>query len=345
MYSNIVPFETVLEGIKDDTGITNLRNILPKIRRLIYRAEKDLGFGSTIILKKIKYSVADGSMIESTHNCPDSTHLKYKIRLPEDILYLEAVGTCHEGLCPGDYVIQGNWMFICKANVTEFSLVYYTILSDGHGNPVVSENHLEAVISGVSYWLYKPLYRNGKGARAVFKDLEQYYFDRIGEAIGDDVWPSTSAEWSKMASLFHMSSRDLLMYSEAKNCFCCIPESVNETAPSNSNTENVYYWQFDSLTTNIDFAPFIDQEYLDAQNFTSIQTFLNGYLVNYSKIGRIAFAVTGTVENKFGIYDVFDQEITDIVFDTYWDSVNNNQIYISKEYYSFGSIFFKLKQK
>lgn len=337
MYSNVVPFETVLEGIKDETGITNLRNLLPKIRRLIYRAEKDIGFGSTVLLKRIKYTTVDNSIIV-TGTGEDAV---YKVKLPTDILYMEEVGSCYEGLCSGDYRIQGNYMFLCRP-IEEFSFIYYTLLCDGNGNPVVSENHLEAVIAGVSYWLYKPMYRNGKGSRAVFKDLEQFYHDRIGEAIGDDLMPSTQKEWSKIADLFKMSHRDILLFSERDRCFCCVPESKNLMVPENSNQEIVYYWQFNDLTSDIGFAPFIDQNFLDLQNVTAVQTLINGLLINYSNIGRIAFAISNTSENKFRIYDVFDTDITDVVFDTYWNSELNTQIYISKQYYSHGSIFFKL---
>ena len=339
-----MPFETILEGIKDDTGITNLRNYLPKIRRLIYRAEKDLGFGGTAILKKIKYKTEDGSIVVTE----TASQTIYKVRLPEDIISIHEVGSCHEGLCPGSYNIQGRYLFLCEPK-DEFSLVYYTLLCDGNGNPVVTENHAEAVVSGVSYWLYKPLYRNQKGSRNVFKDLEQYYFDRIGEAIGDDVMPNGPKEWSKLAGLFNMSSRDILLYSEKTQCFDCLPEGDSSSGgggtPGNPSNESVYYWQFDDLTTDISFAPNITQEFLDLQNFLPIQNFLSGYLVDYTTVGRIAFAISNTFEDAFAIYDALNVEITDIVFDKYFNTELNTQIYISKEYYTFSTIYFKLIPK
>ena len=336
MYSNIVAFETILDGVKDDTGITTLRSILPKIRRLIYRCEKDMGFGSTVILKRVLYSVAEGSIIVAA----DGTR---KIRLPLDILQLEEVGMCAEGVCPGQYRIQGNYMFFCdeRRQIEEFHLIYYTLLCDGEGNPLVSENHSEAVISGVSMWLYKPRRWKDKGSAQQFKSLEDFYHDRLREAIGDDIMPSTAKEWSKTASLMKMSHRDILLFSEKERCFCDIPLSPNPEASINQNA-TMYYWQFTDLETNIDFAPFVDQEYLDAQNFASIQSFLNGQIVNYINIGRIAFAIKNSVEDEFRIIDALGADITDIVFDKYYNTDLTAQIYISKEYYSHSSIYFKL---
>lgn len=338
MYSKIVPFETILDGVKDDTGITTLRSILPKIRRLVYRCEKDMGFGSTAILKKILYSVADGSIIVS-----DDGKTK-KIRLPEDILALEEVGLCAEGVCPGTYIIQGNYLFFCNEimSIEEFHLVYYTLLCDGEGNPLSSENHHEAVIAGVSYWLYKPRRWQDKGSRQQFKDLEDYYHDRLREAIGNDIMPSTSKEWSKIAARLRHSYRDTLMYDPGEKCFCALPISENPTGTDTNIDAIMYYWQYEDLSTNIDIAPFITQEFLDAQNYATIQSFINGQIVNYSKIGRIAFAIKNIPQDTYRIYDVLGTDITDVVFDTYYNTELTTQIYISKEYYSHGSIYFKL---
>ena len=84
MHSTLVPFEEILEGIKDDTGMTNLSNHLPKIRRLIFRSERDIGFGGTTVLKRITYKVSDCSII--------TTGQQFKIKLPEDYLFIEEIG-------------------------------------------------------------------------------------------------------------------------------------------------------------------------------------------------------------------------------------------------------------
>lgn len=215
-----MPFSNILESVKDDTGMTNLRNLLPRIRRLVYRVEKDIGYGGSVLLRKVVYKTSDNTILYDGY--------QYKLKLPNDVVHLEAIGICKENnICPGDYKVQGNWIFFGKKiKLTSFTLLYYTLLTDGEGNPVTTENHLEAVVSGICMYLYRAKRFVDKGSRATYKDLEEYYHDRISEARGDDFWPSTEAEWSKASSIMQMSSRDILIYSEEEQCFTEIPESI-----------------------------------------------------------------------------------------------------------------------
>lgn len=219
MHSNFVPFEEIVELVKDDTGIVSLRNLYPKIRRFIYRAEKDIGFGGSTILKKVTYSVEGGSIAFDGE--------QYKLRIPEDFMYIESVGMCKEGICPGDYKLQGNWMFFCKGKkIEKFSFIYYTLLKDGEGNPVTTENHSEAVVAGIVYWLYKARRFKDKGQFNQMRYYEEYYHDRISEARGDDATPNSEAEWAKLAQYMNMNSKQVMLYSEEMNCFCAVPETA-----------------------------------------------------------------------------------------------------------------------
>jgi len=240
MYSNLVPFETILEAIKDDTGMTVLDNHLPKIRRLIYRCEKDIGFGGTTFLKRIKYSALDGSIITGGD--------QYKIKLPEDLLYLEDVGMCEEGICPNQYTIQNKYLFFCEDNQPEeFSLIYHALLCDPEGNPVVTENHMEAVVSGVCYYMYRSRRFNDKGSAQTYAQMERYYEDRVAEARGDDFFPTTAKEWSQAANLMQMSSKDILLYDPVDRCFCPVPESLNPFAIIEPEIAEIYSFQFDNI--------------------------------------------------------------------------------------------------
>jgi hypothetical protein len=112
MYSNLVPFDNILESIKDDTEMTNLTNLLPRIRRLVYRTEKDIGFGASLILRKVVYKTSDNTIIYDGY--------QYKLKLPDDVVHIEKIGICEENkICPGDYRLQGNWMFFSKKQQLE----------------------------------------------------------------------------------------------------------------------------------------------------------------------------------------------------------------------------------
>lgn len=337
MYSTLVPFENIVEAVKDQTGITNLRNLYPKLRRFIYRAQGEIGYGQSLILKRIAYCVSDGTILVDSEG-------NYKAKLPEDLIEIEAVGTCYEGLCPKDYKIQGNWLFLCK-EIQEFSLVYYTFLCDGEGYPVIGQNHFEAVVSGIIFFLSQARYWNKEIGYTMYKELQNYYEDRIGEARGSDLMPTTKEEWAQIARQLHMSYRDILIYSPDEACYCCIPQSGNTQVidPDTDNTDDmVYYWQYTDLTLDISEAPNIDQTFLDAQSSQNVQAFIDGFVVPYSAIGRIGFAITNVDEDYYQIIDVFESDITDVAFDKYYDSVNRVQIYISKEIYSHGNIYYKL---
>lgn len=334
MYSKHVPFEEIIDGVKDDTGITNLRNQYPQIRRLIYRTEQDIGFGNSLLLKRVTYKVSDGSLIVNGKN--------RKIKFPDDLVKLESVGMCHEGICPGDYRTQGNWMFICK-EIDSFSLIYYALMCDGEGNPMTTQNHKEAVISGVTYYMYKAKMWNKEGSMNYLLELKRYYEDRIGESRGDDCMPSTKEEWSAIAAQLKMSYSQTLIYNNERNCYCCVENKTNPTIPDNENTLPViYWWQYEDLFTDISAAPSITEEFLNTKNTIPLVTAINGNLYEYIAVGRIAFAITNIEENDYSIFDIFNINITNIVFDTYYLLESKTQIYISKEYHSNSSIYFKL---
>jgi hypothetical protein len=337
MYSNLVPFQNIVEIVKDDIGITNLRNQYPKLRRYIHRVERDIGFGGTLILKRVQYSLDTGTIFIDENGFG-------KIRLPEDLVVLETVGMCYEGWCPKDYKYQGNYLFLCRY-ADSFNLMYYALICDGEGNPAISENHFEAVVAGIKYFMYQPKMWNNEGNHNFYRQLKQEYHDACGEAVGDDVFPSTKKEWEQIASLMRMSQRDILIYNSEEDCYCCFPESENKEIlnPSTDNSDDmVYYWQYSDLSKDILDAPNIDQAFLDLQNSENVESFINGFVVPYSLIGRIGFAITNVDEDYYQIIDVFETDITDVAFDKYYDAANRIQIYISKEIYSHGNIYYKL---
>lgn len=333
MYSHQVSFYEIIEGVKDDTGISDLRSRYSQIRRLIYRCEQDIGFSNTLVMRKITYSKEKGNIVNK------------KVRLPDDILKIESVGMCKEGLCPGDYRIQGNFMFLCR-DIDEFSFIYYTLYKDEEGNPVTTQNHKEAVISGIAYYMYKPLRFQNKGSQNVYESLKRYYEDRVGEARGDDFMPTTQEQWSYISRILRMSSSQVLIYDKGKSCYTCVDEYI----PDNSDKPIedillVYQWQYDDFTSDISLAPTIDQAYLDLQTKVPEKSFKNGMNFTYTKIGRIGFALQNTANNKWNILDVIGNIITDTVFDRYYNSTLKTEIFISKEVYSFGDIYFKLVKR
>ena len=84
MISGIVPFEEIVQSVKDETGIENIRPYYEKIRRFIFRAERDIGYGGSVALFKKTYLVEGITSIDPNFG-------KY-FKFPEDFIEFEGVG-------------------------------------------------------------------------------------------------------------------------------------------------------------------------------------------------------------------------------------------------------------
>jgi hypothetical protein len=340
MYSEIIPWQEFINAVLDDTGLTDISNHEDLIRRSIYRTERDIGFGASLLLYKKTYTL--------TEDAGD-----VRIRLPENIIGIEDVGMCYLGFCPNTYKIQGNYIFICDDRIKakgEFTLFYYVMQTDAEGNPIIIGNHYEALLTGVSLQLYRAKRFESQGNANQYAIMLQEYDDRVGEARGSDVMPTTQEEWKEIASMLNMSKVEYLIYDMRSRKYCCsaidvtdeivdVPDPVDPPTPT---IVNVYYWQYTDLSLDISEAPNIDQDFLNLQDVANVNTFANGQLIDYSSIGRVAFAIQETTEDNYRFFDNFNQDITELTFDTYYNSELNTQIYISKNIQSIGQVYFKI---
>jgi len=329
MYSEVIPWEEFLGAVSDETGIEDLSNKENMIRRSVYRTERDIGFGGSIILKKKTYEIID-----------DAASPRFK--LPEDIIRIEEVGTCAIGFCPGTYKIQGNYVFICDDRIVnqlkEFKLFYYTLWKDENSNPVITSNHYEALIVGAALQLYKAKRHNEQGNANQFGYYLNEYDQRVGEARGSDVMPTTEEEWREISQILTMSKREFLIYDIREKKYCC----GSDDKDIQIDITTVYYWQFDTIDYDPSFIENVSLAFLEQQSNQPLTTFQTGFNVPYTEIGRIGFAIRTSQENQYSFYDQFNQNITNIVFDSYYDESLQAMIYVSKIPYTIGSVYFKI---
>ena len=52
MNNGLTSFDNLIAAVQDETGITNLRNHLPMVRRLVTRAENEINPYGTLLIKK-----------------------------------------------------------------------------------------------------------------------------------------------------------------------------------------------------------------------------------------------------------------------------------------------------
>lgn len=118
------------------------------------------------------------------------------------------------------------------------------------------------------------------------------------------------------------------------------PKDTLETLEEGTN---VFYWQLDNVQEDIDTVlPLINPAYLATKPSNTYELFEQGYIVSYTKIGRIVFVITSTQVVDFAITDALNNDVTD-EFDRDI-SIPNTVVYVSKDAYSHSNIYFKFKK-
>ena len=118
-------------------------------------------------------------------------------------------------------------------------------------------------------------------------------------------------------------------------------DNFNEELFSNMQ---VYYWQLDNVIDNITtIIPQFNSVFLNDKAVLPFQDFEDGQIINYSTIGRIAFAIKETDILNFIIEDSLGNDITD-KFDYNYFPLTHTVLFVSKIPYSNSNIYFKFKK-
>lgn len=332
----MVPWEELLEGFKDETGFTQVQPLEERLRRFALDAERELGFNDSLVYKRITYT-NDGVNFDGT-----------RMWLPKDWMFFDNVVENEAEIPINNYVLKGNYLHFCDGQTREtVQLYYYSLLHDGHGQPIISRNHKQAIIS---YWKWKVF-----GPRAYasgdrrMRDMEKSYEDdwqwKRDEAIGDDVWPSNKQEWSYFSFYNSLSTMQTLIYNIYQNApnRCALEASETCVLREVELDMKVYHWQYGNTVQGIANAPSIDLSWLNTNTEEStLGSFRNGITLPFNQVGRIGIAVQGGSQKDYKIYDVLGNDITNTVFDFYRNEALKLDIFITKEFVSHSNIFFKL---
>lgn len=114
---------------------------------------------------------------------------------------------------------------------------------------------------------------------------------------------------------------------------------------TNSNLPiQVYSFQFDNLDliSNINNTEDITSSFLTSNALIhSEESLISGKNIILNNVSRFGFVIKNTNDIPYQIYDILNNNITDIVFDTLYDNVNNIFYYVTKEYLTPSSLYFK----
>jgi len=125
-------------------------------------------------------------------------------------------------------------------------------------------------------------------------------------------------------------------------CSTCIDIEMLEILYNEATMPpELYSFQFDNIVDNISNANKITESFLTT--YATVHTeesMITGKQITYVNTGRIGFAVRNN-QNGYRFLDNFSNDITDLVFDKAFDSLRNLDIYISKEYYTPSTIYYR----
>lgn len=108
---------------------------------------------------------------------------------------------------------------------------------------------------------------------------------------------------------------------------------------------NIYSFQFDGASLGVVDLDLITDEYLENTALTHTEeSLLGGKEITFINIGRIGFAVKTVNENPYNIFDVLLNNITTIVFDKVYDSERGILFYLSKNFGSPATIYYKFEK-
>lgn len=337
MISGPVPFDEIVQAVADQTGITNIRNYIDRIRRLLFRAERKIGYGGSVVLKRC--------VLQKNINGFNGQYVKF----PEDYIEFEGIGDTVAGhrIMSRDYVITSDGIRL-RCIQDKVTLLYWGLSCDGYGNPITTRNHEEAVIAFIVWQLYQVRRFVDKGNANTNIDYEMRWERYRDAARGEDAWP-TLDEFNELAMLSYADRRGLLQQPTASYSYAAdsaIPDACcgggdGPTPPV--PVVKVYYWQFSTPATTIeDLIEEFGEETLEDKPSQNLSVFELGTNIGYTQVGRIVFAISKTTSQHWLIFDALSNDVTTI-FDTYYDETRETMIFVSKAYYTHSSIYFKFK--
>jgi hypothetical protein len=328
MLSGLYSFSQILENVKQETGIANLRNEYAQIRQLIARAEYEINpYAGFLIRKKMIFHLGNGNFDGK------------KIKKPSDYVQLDKVGCCEDGLCSGSYYENISHVILCdNIKRDKIAFTYWGLQCDGDGNPITTYNHAEAVVAYIVWKLYSPKVFMGEGSANLAQAYKREFEDRCGESRGEDFFP-TSESLIKMRQLASMTTKEMdALFCEdyCSSCDCITTISDNEFMEN-----KVWWWQMKTINEKITSDAQVTDAFLETKNQITLGQAISGFTYTYPYIGQIGFCIDNVAPNSIEIFDLLGHTMAGSLF-SFYDVSKRRLIFVSKQYLSHSSIYFKL---
>jgi hypothetical protein len=136
---------------------------------------------------------------------------------------------------------------------------------------------------------------------------------------------------------------DFYSSEQVLNCLQDLGVKVASGEQAVDTSINVYFWQLSQITDTLDSVKLIlSDNFIKSKATYPLQDFAEGKVITYNNVARIAFVLQDVRTTSFAIYDSLNNNVT-TQFDSYYDSNIKALLYVSKVSYSFGNIYFKIK--
>lgn len=319
-----VSFYDIIEGVKEETGITNLVNRYNEISRLIVRAERDINpYAGHFIIKNVKYVLNQNNFNGTS------------IKIPQDFIELRSAKANGLELETRDGL---SHILLCNGQVNQIVILsYWATQMDITGFPFVLYNHFEAVIAFIVWKLYsQKAYQDSANMNA--KIVYQENYERFAKAArGFDFFPTQK-------NLDNMRADQMLpKYIEINcedDCFCACSVIENSDIPIESSDIEMWFWQENSLVQEL-FEDDITEEYLAEQEKIPYKSFKSGIYFTASNVGRYGIAIKNGPTTPDSIVDVVGASIKESVTFSYYDE-KKLLVLISNNYITSGTFYLKI---
>jgi hypothetical protein len=211
---------------------------------------------------------------------------------------------------------------------------------------VNDKNHTSLVIGSI-----ERIYNKSKiYGKLKIKNL--YFIDIIANLLNDKCVTLTTEQINSLLSIYYnitFQSNEI-----CRPTICQIYQSTIKPAFIQAEADDcndvpsfpkIYFWQELTTTANLaNIQPLVNnQSYLSGKLSDTYQSFDTGRTVAYSNIGRICFLATESTTTSYTMYDIMGNDVTN-AFDIVLMPLIKSTLFVSKNIYSHGDIYFKIKK-
>lgn len=329
-------FNEIIEDVRTDVGFSNMRNLYSQIRQLIARAEEEINpFGGYLVRKRMIFFKGNGNF--------DGKNIK----IPSDFVKLDENMMCKDGMCGSTLLRSESHITICDRQIRDrVPLSYWALNCDGEGNPIISRNHKEAVVNFIVFKLYSGKVFNGEGSAQLRREYKQEWEDSCMAARGFDMFP-TMKSLEKIHNLATMSQMQMneqyrLDHCTLTECDMIFQEMLNTPVTAvNDLVDKIHVFQFDKPGKVFKLEEITDKFLKEKSLVYNRANFIQGIPISFAHTGKFGFVVENAKSDSVKIIDVLGNDINSSM-DIHNDYINKRIIFVSKNYISPSTIFFKI---